>query len=400
MPDFWYQVHCRVAGSSSWQRGVYLREPGEAANTVNVTVEAMPQMHEDADVASERLAIEHKLLLRPTAPWVHCPEVLLVHHNGRTFEMSLDCSALPEGLHYAEVEALDSTALSRGPLFRVPITVVRPTAVQESATPATQSRLPMYGLQQSMPPPLPSCTSSFPLMEFSAGQEHRRFVAIPKGATWCEMKLSSTQDAANPRGYFVRATQLRPSRSFSEGEGVRTYVQMGPEAQWSQAFSVRGGGTLEVTIAQFWSSLGNSRLSCTLDFHSLVLDGQSQATLQAGGPVRVEVMAPLRREKLSPKATLSAVQFSLRPAETVLDALATARDTLPDNRVVHQLTLTYKFKASEPGKYVPSLPGITSLVYDGSFEVGPIMMFDANKQLMATWDPAGPSAEKVTPTCQ
>jgi len=408
VPDFWYSVRCRVAGGMAWQRGVYLREPGEADNTVNVTVDASPQMHEEADVASERLAIEHKLVLRPTAPWIRCPEVLLVLHNGRTFEMSLDCAALPEGLHYAEVEALDSTALSRGPLFRVPITVVKPSAVQEGAAarpppPSFSSRggqQPLYGsLHGAGLPPLPrSCTASFPLMEFSAGEEHRRFVAIPRGATWCEMKLSSSLDAANPRSYIVRATQLRPAHSFAEGEGVHTFVQLGSEAEWSRSFAVRGGGTLEVTVAQFWSSLGSSRLSCDLDFHGLVLEGggpQGGVVLQAGGPVRVEITAPLRREKLSPKATLSAVQFSVRPAEATLDSLATPRDTMPDHRVVHQLTLTYKFKAAEPGKYVASLPGITGLVYDGSFEVAPIMLFDTNKQLVATWDPAGPSPVKV-----
>jgi hypothetical protein len=52
--------------------------------------------------------------------------VLLLHHNGRGFELELDPTGLPEGLHYTEVQAFDATAEWRGPLFRLPITVIRP----------------------------------------------------------------------------------------------------------------------------------------------------------------------------------------------------------------------------------------------------------------------------------
>ena len=56
----------------------------------------------------------------------------------------------------------------------------------------------------------------------------------------------------------------------------------------------------------------------------------------------------VRREKLSPKGTLTAVESALRPSKSTLDALSTPRDTLPDNRVIHQLVLTYPLSAPEP----------------------------------------------------
>ena len=34
------------------------------------------------------------------AHWVKAPNVLLLHHNGRGFELELDPTGLPEGLHY------------------------------------------------------------------------------------------------------------------------------------------------------------------------------------------------------------------------------------------------------------------------------------------------------------
>ena len=38
----------------------------------------------------------------------------------------MDPTSLPQGLHYAEVQGFDAAAEWRGPLLRVPITVVKP----------------------------------------------------------------------------------------------------------------------------------------------------------------------------------------------------------------------------------------------------------------------------------
>ena len=120
-------------------------------------MDVSPRLHEDADTVSDRLEVEHKLLLRcegeqgwavaadvvpsmrqageqylradpavwngarssiflpppppcprshafllahPAAHWVKAPAVLLLHHNGRGLELEVDPTSLPEGLHY------------------------------------------------------------------------------------------------------------------------------------------------------------------------------------------------------------------------------------------------------------------------------------------------------------
>ena len=44
---------------------------------------------QDADVKTERLAVEDYMVLQSTAPWLDCPSRLIVPHNGRTFELKV-----------------------------------------------------------------------------------------------------------------------------------------------------------------------------------------------------------------------------------------------------------------------------------------------------------------------
>ena len=47
--------------------------------------------------------------------------------------LQVDCSSLPEGLHFAEISASDSTAPWRGALFRLPVTVIKPARAGDSS---------------------------------------------------------------------------------------------------------------------------------------------------------------------------------------------------------------------------------------------------------------------------
>jgi hypothetical protein len=70
---------------------------------------------------------------------------------------------------------------------------------------------------------------------FQPGSEHRAFVAVPDGATWCEMVLrAGAYDT--PKLLHVRATQLAPDASYRETE-------------WrNQVYGVWGGGWLGAAI--------------------------------------------------------------------------------------------------------------------------------------------------------
>lgn len=44
---------------------------------------------QDADIKSEKLAVEDRLVVRSTAGWVKSPQALLLPHNGRGFEIQV-----------------------------------------------------------------------------------------------------------------------------------------------------------------------------------------------------------------------------------------------------------------------------------------------------------------------
>ena len=66
--------------------------------------------------------------------------------------------------------------------------------------------------------------------------------------------------------------------------------------------------------------------------------------------------APIQSEKLALSAKLTTVHIPLRPSEAVLAPLPGKRDTLPNNRTIHSLLLTYKLSVAEAGKHTVTLP--------------------------------------------
>lgn len=70
------------------------------------------------------------------------------------------------------------------------------------------------------------------------------------------------------RVYMVRASWLQPHTRFSSTEFKQT-ANLIPGSTWCNAFQVLGGTSLEVTIAQFWSSLGESTIQVDISFHGL-----------------------------------------------------------------------------------------------------------------------------------
>lgn len=99
----------------------------------------------------------------------------------------------PSGVHYAEVTGTDSENEWRGPLFRVPVTVLVPEPVKGTSL------------------------TDLGEMTFSDGVELRRFFKVPEGARSAKLTVKGLSEGAK-RQFMVRMTELLPGHRYSDTE--------------------------------------------------------------------------------------------------------------------------------------------------------------------------------------
>ncbi|WRX16951.1 Peptidase S8/S53 domain - like 10 [Theobroma cacao] len=361
----WYQITINQSGKSTpASRGIYLREATASQQSTEWAVQVEPKFHEDASKLEELVPFEECIELHSSDNTVvRAPEYLLLTHNGRSFNIVVDPTKLNDGLHYYEVYGIDCKAPSRGPLFRIPITITKPKVVMNR-------------------PPL----ISFSRMSFLPGHIERRYIEVPLGASWVEATMR-TSGFDTSRRFFVDTVQICPLRRPIKWESVVTFSS--PTAK-SFAFPVVGGQTMELAIAQFWSSGMGSNEATIVDFEivfhgigvnktEVVLDGSE-------APIRIEAEALLASEKLAPTAVLNKIRVPYRPTEAKLCTLPTNRDKLPSGKQILALTLTYKFKLEDGAEVKPHIPLLNNRIYDTKFESQFYMISDTNKRVYAMGD--------------
>ncbi|KAJ7974178.1 tripeptidyl-peptidase 2-like [Quillaja saponaria] len=365
VPCVRYQIKVNQSGKSTpSSRGIYLREATACRQSAEWTVQVEPKFHEDASNFEELVPFEECIQLHSSEKAVvKAPEYLLLTHNGRSFNLVVDPTKLSEGLHYYEVYGIDCKAPWRGPLFRIPVTITKPEAVI------------------SRPPQV-----SYSKMLFQPGHIERRYIEVPLGASWVEATIQ-TSGFDTSRRFFVDTVQICPLQRPLKWESVVTFPS--PAAK-SFSFSVVGGQTLELTIAQFWSSGIGSHETTSVDFEIIfhgIKTKQEEVLLDGSeAPVRIDVEAPLASEKLAPVAILNKIRVPYRPVDSKISSLPIDRDKLPSGKQILALTLTYKFKLEDGAEVKPQIPLLNYRIYDNKFESQFYMISDSNKRVYSTGD--------------
>nr|KAJ3422634.1 tripeptidyl-peptidase II Tpp2 [Polyrhizophydium stewartii] len=366
-------------------RGVYLRDVVETSEVQHLTVQVNPifPRKDEPSQNHAKLAMEVRVVLRSSERWISTPDFLLFNSSGRSFNILVDPSNLKPGLHYGTITGHDSDRPDIGPLFKIPITVCKPDQVASAP-----SEAPCYVKYESL--------------RFGPGDIHRRFVHVPLGANFAELTVRS-ESRQTPARFIVHMLQLHPQTRYaklerefafslnSPGSGVA-----GEESVYKKDFAVLPNATIEVCLAQFWSSLDPSTVSVELKFHGLLasFSGTANAgtsvTLGSGGDLqyinpgshgftRVDVAAPVRNEELVPSVSLDTLRKTIRPASATISPLK-SRDVLPDSRQLHQLVLTFPIKLQEGTSITPRFPRMNDMLYDSSIENFGLYIFDANKK--------------------
>lgn len=345
--------------SREGDRGIYLREPRELDLPTETTVSVEPVFRKQ-DPSRDRADFEMTLAIETTADWVAAPEYLPLTSGGGRLTIRVDPTELAGGPHYAEVQGFDSENRDRGPLFRLPITVIRPEKVGGGDWQRT--------------------------LAFEPGKLQRNFLAVPDGATWADLTIVP-KSTDGPRLLAIQALQLLPRAAETEHK-YEQYILLRPGDQVVRSFPVVGGRTLELAVAQYWSSLGEGDFDFQLSFHGLRPDDDAVEIDGSALVTRVEVAAPLRKERLSPSASLTTWRRTIRPSDAEIRPLG-ERDRLFDQRQVQELVLTYKF--SLDGDATVTLHPALSRLDESWAEMESMMwaVYDEGKRRVATgsWRP-------------
>jgi tripeptidyl-peptidase-2 len=360
-----FEIHIPTRDNA---RGVYLREPDEATRAWDLLVNVDAKFAE-ADSNRIRISFERHLRLESSASWVTAPATFVTLPGVRSFKIKVDPRQLAPGVHYAEVRGIDTAEPARGPLFRVPITVIRPETLP-AADPAWKKTL-----------------------SFGPGEIHRFFFVVPEGATWANLTVT-TKTPETPRQIVVHAVQAEPGGSFGAWNTDET-VWLDQKGKYVKSFDVLAGRTLELCLAQYWSNLGKGDVDFELSFQGLRPDDARIDVDGGENAKKVLVTAPLRPEPMSVSAEAPVVRKTLLPSKVDVAALTGPRDLLPKGERIWEMVLTYEFELEDDAKVRPrpSLPEENE-----SFESWESMLwqlYDEGKRVVAN-GPRGSDADNVS----
>ena len=349
-------------------RGVYLREPGETDRPASLRVQVAPRFPRRVD-KSQQQQFELLLSLEADADWIDVGEHLHLTSGGAVFELFIDPTQLAPGLHTGEVVATDPAHPERGPIFRVPVAVTKPTE--------------------------PTGAGGRIALRFARTDRRRNRAAVSRSAARCNlgrrealtdwrrsgdlgMRTSNTVTFCTPCSRFPagRLSRERPSISFT----------IPPEGAVVHSIPVVSGRTLELCLAHYWSSIGRSTLNYEATFRGVSPSEASVLLPNDGSTAAVDLTAFGSGETCVPSGSLATRRQLLRPSESSLTALPSERDALSGQGTMHQLLLTYRIKQPSQGGVTLHTPAVDDLLYDAPLGSYRWMLFDSNRRFIASDD--------------
>lgn len=310
--DIPIEVRIRDRGDA---RGVVLRDAHETRAVHEVVVGLEPRFPREAN-NGRKLAYEIPLRIESTASWVDGPDHLMLTHGGRALQVRVDPTRLGPGLHQAEVQFFDARHPRRGVLARLPVTVMKSAPLGEEPGRPFRARV-----------------------RCDAGSIHRRFLAVPEGATWMDLRVRSLVGSTE-RTVVLQAQQIVPQRASGDTRWEE-YIDLAEGELEGYSVAVEGGRLVEVVLAQYFTSLEPSEYALEVDFHGLVPSAERPVLDGSAALSRMEIHAPLREESLEPSIHLGVLRRAVRPQRVAIAPLDPRRDTLPRSRLVHELVMDY-----------------------------------------------------------
>ncbi len=376
----YYKTSTKYASKTG--KGVYLREPSETKIAHSVIVEVSPYFVKDSLEETNPFKADFELFLelrvaQQDQGWIQCPSQLTLSNSGKTFLIEVDPTNLPHGFHSSLIEAFDIHNPQMGSLFHIPVYVFKPDLVPDSLT---------YSFNQVC----------------SAGQVHRRFIAVPPQSNFFQARVRYEEPHTIDRRFHIQFAQKLPqslSGAYHSNMGM-DLVGLGVDATSThlKTLPCLGGATMEIAVNSMWNSLTTSRISIEIEFHSILVSTSSDTRNAAhgggsalggdlligsgmSGITRLDFSTPLRREALHPKLKMTHVESTLRAQKLEMLGLG-ERDFQASGRLAHQLVLHYSFSLSESTLCSFKIPRFLEAVYDSHLDSVLGYVFDVNRKPM------------------
>jgi tripeptidyl-peptidase-2 len=230
-------------------RGLYVRET-DPEERLRVVVGVEPAWIE-AVTSAEKVAFETPLTLHPTADWIEVPEVfhLVNAENFFIAHVTVPNDASTHGQIYtAEIEALIPGKEELGPVFSVPVTVVRGIDLPVEGEDPSEMTLTM-----------------------KPAQAERLFLNVPLGADHLHVKVRHRAEDPIARRYVIHGFTLSQELPMY-ASGDPRYIRLDEGESELLSFPTMGGEVMELTVYQYWSSVGASEIDLELEWSGLGLE--------------------------------------------------------------------------------------------------------------------------------
>lgn len=336
------------------KRGIFVTDITSHGFVVETNVEVVPRFPKHY---GNIVKTEMELKIRLEGPsWVSHAQFLLLGYGGRTFDVRIDALGLSDGMHEGEILGIDSECPQAGPLFRVPICVIRPQSTVSLKVPKS--------------------------IEFGPGVIHRQFTKIPAGAT--SAKFTVELETNEKRQFVLHCVYYQKEKSHRD-TSFKKYFFAHPNETLELQMNVEEHCVMEIALAQFWKSIGSCKASIQCEFVGPICN--SPILLSPSHCISsLFLKNTFKRQETTVSASLSQYHISAYPDEAVISSLSGERDIPPEFSPSHQLVLSYSFSLSSKTEITPQFLLLCSSLYESSFSSQFWMIFNTSKQHFASGD--------------
>lgn len=313
--------------------GIYLRDilpAGKRETQVQVTPRFMERVRNP-----EKFAIDTDIVLRATAEWIQIPKYARMANGTLRLYPILDIpewdpSELGNPPLYGEIHGLLASNPDAGPLFRVPVTVVRAQGTDR----ANQHRTKFEAT-------------------LGAGKLHRTYFKVPLQSNRLKVRLTGKTDDNITRRFMVHAVTLTAPHSFYNLH-YKNYVALKGGEETELSIPVAPGKVCELVLHQVWNSAGDLSLSADLQFTGLE---SSQHMIHFRGSDRIAPLTLTSAHTMEVKVEgeLDQARYSRMPRKTEFLPTDSRTNFPPAPRAEEQFTpvflrQTYELVVDAPTK--------------------------------------------------